>query len=130
MRARRQGEYWNKGEWGLVECNDPAVTWKTTPWPIDPEEQFRDWPTAEFREAFSKFDLDTAHRLHVALTANGYDPLSDTPADVWLFSYLGTYLKDLDLSALKQDNDPLPGREPVHPTDYGIGKDPLPGEPS
>lgn len=147
-RARQQGNDWNIGEWGLIECNDPAITWTITPTPspvwgmTDEEEdawfEATDENSPEYKRAmafpyaFSKHFEDCGPNLGYwlikAAIEKGYNPDKDGQFTSWFFDYLGEYLvtaiEDID------EDDPFPNREADFPIDRSIGRNPIPGEPA
>lgn len=146
-RARRQGNDWNIGEWGLIECNDPSITWKITPTPSprwgmtdDQEDEWyentdRSTPEWErgskfpydFSAAFENCGPDLGYRLIKAATEKGYDPNKDGFFAFWFFDYLGQYL--IDAEEDPDDENPFPSRDSMFPIDPSIGRNPLPNEP-
>jgi hypothetical protein len=145
MRARRDGNDWMKGEWGLVECNDPTYIWKKTPTPSpvwgmtdDEEEIFingltkddprRDRALGLNQAAFSESFYGTpeqGHRLIEAAKTVGFDREKHGSFTYWFFDYLGEYLKT---AVMVDEGDPFPKREEFAPVDLTIGRDPIPGE--
>ena len=146
MRARRDGNTWKRGQWGLVWSNDPSFTWTTTPTPspvfgmTDNEEEawfeanegtpemarMMAMAPAEFRGVF-ECDPLTGYGLVTAAMERGYDPDKSGDFAYWLFDRIGEYLKTAEMTVPDQD-DPFPDT-PDNPTDVTIGRDPLPGEP-
>lgn len=146
-RARRQGNDWNIGDWGLIECNDPSIYFSNTPTPnpcwgmTDDEEEawsesvdktspeyirWRTWPGA-FSERFEDCGPNLGYRLIKAAIQKGYDPDNDGFFGYWFFDYLGEYLK----TAVADPDDEVcfPERDKLFPIDLSIGCDPLPNEP-
>lgn len=146
-RARRQGNDWNIGEWGLIECNDPCIRWKITPTPSPlwgmTDDQEDDWYAnvdrntpewhrgSKFPSAFSKqFEdcgPDLGYRLINAAIQVGYDREKHGQFASWFFDYLGDYL----ITAIEDpdDDNPFPHRDEMFPIDPSIGRNPLPNEP-
>lgn len=146
MRARRNGNDWLQGEWGLVECNDPTYIWKATPTPnpvfgmTDEEEEafLQSIPedSKEYKRAnayCAPDDFESAiwnsplhgYRLVSAAIKRGYDP-KDYNFARWLFDYLGEWLKT---APMEDEGDAFPSRESFAPVDLTIGRDPIEGEP-
>ena len=146
-RARRQGNDWNIGDWGLIECNDPSFTWSMTPTPNpcwgmtdDEEDEWENaadknsieykrwfgWPR-EFVEQFENCGPNTGYDLVAAAMQVGYDRKKDGTFAYWLFDYLAEYLKT---AIADPDDEPcFPERDKIFPIDLTIGRDPLPNEP-
>ena len=145
MRARRDGNDWTKGEWGLVECNDPTYTWKKTPTPSplwgmtdeQEEEYFRNRDDndpahdrsiglgmGDFAEALVDSPYE-GYRLVLAGIKAGYNKKQHGYFTSWLFDYLGEYLKTAEMV---DEGDAFPDRESFAPVDLTIGRDPIPGE--
>ena len=140
-RARRDGNDWKKGEWGLIRSNDPTFKWSLTPTPspmwgmTDEEEEA--WFEAvdktspeyhrgiklilskEFDEYEDQFMCDprTGYMLITAAMERGYDPHASGHIAHWLFDYLGEWLKT---APMEEEGDALPDYGPV---DYTIGRD-------
>lgn len=143
MRARRDGHTWKRGEWALIECNDPTYTWKTTPTPSpiynlsDLEEHkmisalaLADTEGAEYKRCMFhpeefiealRSGPEAGFKLVSACYEVGYDKKKHGNLDSWLFDYLGEWLKTAEMV----DEGGLPG---LSPADFTIGKDPLPSE--
>lgn len=146
-RARRQGNDWNIGDWGLIECNDPSITWSVTPTPSptwgmtdDEEDAWYDntdrnseeWKRGtSFPYAFSQHFEDCGPNLGYRLIKGaievGYDPEKHGQFTSWFFDYLGEYLKTA--TAEPDDDVIFPERDKLFPIDLSIGRDPLPTEP-
>jgi len=146
MRARRDGNEWMKGEWGLIECNDPTFVWKSTPTPtlaygmtveeeaallesLDPEspEYARAdlWlPPDDFVDGLTGNAVDS-YKLVRAAVEKGYDIEKDGNFYLWFFDYLGEWIKNADMV---DEGDAFPNRESFAPVDLNIGKDPIEGE--
>jgi hypothetical protein len=114
VRATDDGHVMKKGEWGLVQCNDPDFVWTVTP-KVDPlsglsEEEinelsnddpawkdFEDW-SEKSRIFLSELQQNFVHDVSVywnlieAAREKGYDPDKDVFA-FWFFNYLGYYLE-------------------------------------
>lgn len=147
MRARRDGNDWLKGEWGLVQCNDPSFQWKTTPTPSptwgmtdDEEDAYiesieKDSPEyqralysrhlGDFADEFSSMPAMTGYKLIKGAMDKGYDPKVHGFFSEWFFDYLGEWLKTAEMV---DEGDPFPERESFAPVDLTIGRDPIPGE--
>lgn len=145
MRARRDGNDWKRGEWGLIQCNDPTFTWKKTPTPsptwgmTDEEEEAAleamgdDHPDryralglglGDFEKAFNCSPTQ-GYELIAAAKKRGYNPKKHGFFTYWFFDYLGEWLKT---AKIKDEGDQFPTREEFAPVDLTIGKDPLPNE--
>ena len=113
MKAQKEGARWHAGDWGLVESNDPTVTWTSEPQPSPvygmTDEQEESWfkenednraliETAlgfvpdDFRRAFD-LDPGTGYRLVMAGKECGYDPETSGYFVNWLWEHLGEHLK-------------------------------------
>ena len=113
MKAQKEGVRWHAGDWGLVESNDPTVTWTSEPQPSPvygmTDEQEEAWfkenednpaliETAlgfvpdDFRNAFD-LDPGTGYRLVMAGKECGYDPETSGFFVNWLWEHLGEHLK-------------------------------------
>lgn len=144
MRARRDGCDWKRGEWGLIECNDPTFRWKSTPTPNPTfgmtDEQENDFfetyekgtpeyaraslrAPEDFREAVYGFPLE-GFRLVTAAVERGYNP-ENAGFESWLFDYLGEWLKT---APMEDEGDAFPNRESFAPVDLTIGRDPIENE--
>lgn len=123
MRARRNGIDWKQGEWGLVEANDPTFTWVSTPTTANCDDVIG--PPDDFYEAFDCTPRE-GYALTMAAIQKGYDP-KETSFQNWFFKYLERYLATAEIID-QDDPDQFPDREKTYPTDYSIGKDPLPNE--
>ena len=114
-RARRDGNDWKKGEWGLIECNDPTYRWtsvpKETEWYMDIPDDFIEGITAN-QPAFFTYKL-----VKTAIEA-GYT--EDENFELWLFNHIAKFLETAEGTT---DEDPFPSREEFAPTDYSIYKD-------
>jgi len=119
MRARRDGDSWKKGQWGLVECNDPTYVWYSTP---GSTEKLWDYPD-EFPQAFDA-DPVSGYRLVKAAMTKGYDP-DEGGFMPWLWAYLSEYIQ---MAEVKEGGDPFPSREEMYPSDLSIGREPWAGE--
>lgn len=145
MRARRDGNEWMKGEWGLVECNDPTYIWKKTPTPSptwgmtdEEEEAFFDQLDdndrlydrsigliqGDFIGAFQGSPQDGYNLVKAGIT-RGYDPDKHGQFEIWFFDYLGEWLKT---APMVDEGDPFPKREAFSPVDLTIGRNPISGE--
>jgi hypothetical protein len=134
MRARRDGIEWKQGDWGLVQSNDPSVTWTTTPTPsglfgIEDEAEQEAWfeanrdtpayarvwqdvPT-DFQEAF-RVTPDLGYDLVTAAKEKGYDPETSGFFVDWFFDLLGEHLKDAPMT--EASPGALPERGPTNAT--------------
>jgi hypothetical protein len=143
-RARRDGNDWKQGEWGLIECNDPSYRWCTTPTPdstwgmTDDEEEAwfenADKSSPEYRRAIevlsdSENDFYAAFKVCSPLSGYdlvkaaievGYDPERSGSFQYWFFDYLGEWLKTAEIT---EDGDAFPEREEYAPSDLTIGKE-------
>lgn len=119
MRARRDGDNWKKGEWGLVECNDPTFYWVSTPRVLSDTE----WEPEDFHDAFMA-DPSTGYRLVAAAVEKGYDP-TEGGFESWFFNYLVEYLKTAE-AVDEGDLYAIDDLEKFSPSDFSIGKDPKP----
>lgn len=147
MRARRDGNEWMKGEWALIECNDPTFRWKTTPTPnpaygmdaleeaaflerLEPgsEEYARVemwFPPDAFVEGITTGTVVDSYKLVKAAIEKGYDIEEDGNFYSWFFDYLGEWIKNAEMV---DEGDAFPKREEFAPVDLTIGKDPIEGE--
>lgn len=116
LRARRDGNDWKKGEWGLVQCNDPTFIWKTTP-VVGSDKVFP--YTDEFANAFD-CPPTVGHALVTAAVERGYK--LDTPFLSWLYFYLADWIAKTPYT---EEDDPLPQREEFAPVDKTIGREPI-----
>ena len=98
-----------KGDWGLVECNDPTFVWTGTPL-IDPtmgvdENDINNpaWASPEldlFTATVHDFDEalisspEVGWRLYNSCVKAGYDQEKHGRLSWWLFDHLGRWLKD------------------------------------
>lgn len=118
VRAKRDGNWMRKGDWGLVECNDPTYVFSTTPW-IDPVHGWTDdqinaatqeendlmdkWmdDMYAFEEQLAKFDagVDAGWRLIEACREAGFKPgiNADGSCANWLFHQLGKLVADASI---------------------------------
>lgn len=113
MKAQKQGLRWNADDWGLVECNDPTITWTSDPQPSptyglsDQEEEkwYEDnkadrqliestmkGPSEDFKSAL-RLDPQTGHRMVEAGRRKGYDPDRSGDFAWWLWETLGEHLR-------------------------------------
>ena len=120
MRARRDGNEWKKGQWGLIEINDPTVVWYTTPVHHADITDYFDIPE-EFLNAFKCYPV-TGFRMVSAAKQVGYEPRRDGFFEYWLYERLAKHIAENDF---RVDDDPLPN---IIETDISIGKEPLPNE--
>ena len=116
MRARRQGNDWRKGYWGLVECNDPTFMWKSTPIPLSEDDMPYGYPD-EFATALI-CDPNSGYRLVAACMEKGYN--QTTSLYSWLFDYLGRWLLTAPMT---DEGDAFPNRESFAPVDLTIGRE-------
>jgi hypothetical protein len=108
MQATRDGQEWQAGDYGLVESNDPTVTF-TGPIVRDPTaglsddainaftpEQETAWEvfSASAQRLEDKLVLDacSGYRLVSACMAEGYRPDDDGSLGFWLMNQLATKL--------------------------------------
>ena len=142
MRARRDGQEWLKGEWGLVSSNDPTFTWTSTPTPsalfgIEDEDEQQAWfdacdkddpmrervmepPPEDFDRAF-QCDPALGYDLVRAGMTKGFDPVEGGLFTHWLFDLFGEHLKTAEMTEV--NHDAFPEREANHPSDLTIGRD-------
>jgi hypothetical protein len=113
MRARRSGGDWLKGEWALIECNDPTFTWWTTP-------VFGVESTDEFHETFN-CDPRTGHTFFEACLKAGYT--KGEWFTEWLYNYLAEWIDNAEIT---DEGDPFPYLEETRPSDLSIEKQSLP----
>lgn len=147
MRARRDGNDWMKGEWALVECNDPTFQWRVTPTPSpiwgmtdDEEEAYFEslthgspeydrvsfaYDRGDFEEVFSNMTAMTGYKMITAAMEKGYDQKQHGCFLPWFFDYLGEYLKD---APMEDEGDGFPNRQEFAPVDLSIGRHPIAGE--
>ena len=113
MRAQKEGIQWPAGHWGLVECNDPTVTWQSEPQPspvygmTDDEEEawFKKhegndellnsamgYIPDDFRDAF-RVHPNTGYKLVMAAEQRGYNHKTSGDLVHWLWEHLGEHLK-------------------------------------
>jgi hypothetical protein len=110
-RARKSGIDWKKGQWALIECNDPTYTWYTTP------VIGKDF-TEEFQTAFYS-QPESGHKLVDACIKAGYDLQKDGFVTAWLFDHLAAWIATTEFNQDEQTHDNFQG------TDYNIKKQPL-----
>ncbi len=135
-RARRDGNDWKKGDWGLIQCNDPTFYWTQTPtsnptfgmndteldkfmsYDLTDDQKARIYHSNISDEFYNAFycDPQTGHDLVEAAKQVGYESRSFIP---WLFDYLGYWIEKTEGET---DKDPFPEREKFAPTDYSIYK--------
>ena len=146
MRARRDGNDWMKGEWGLIKCNDPTFRWTLTPTPNptwgmteeeeeawdanvekgSPEENRSMWPMFSpdeydaFTSGFFECGANTGYDLITAAMKVGYNPDDGPLFPYWFFDYLGEWLKTAEIV---EEGDPFPNREEFAPSDLTIGRE-------
>jgi hypothetical protein len=115
-RATRDGMWMKAGDWGIVECNDPAFIFQTTP-TKDPEAGMSDEQIEALpKEAWVKFDefvavsvkiaeemaesltgefsLDVYGRFFTAMCKAGFNPDTDGRASMWLCNRLACFIED------------------------------------
>lgn len=109
MRARRTGNDWAKGEWALIECNDPTFTWWTTP--VLGKKPY----SKEFDNAFN-CDPISGHNLYEACVKAGFEGGWITN---WLYQYLAEWI---DKAEITEEGDPFPHLEAQNPSDFSIKK--------
>jgi hypothetical protein len=129
MRARRNGDTWLKGEWALVEINNPSYTWISTPNTTAIESSQPNVRSPEdFYQALNSGDATTAHRLILACIEEGFVFDAKKPPSHftdWLFNYLGSHLINpvaIDVYINMYNFDPS------NPIDLTIHGDPHPSE--
>jgi hypothetical protein len=119
VRAAKDGWIMQKGDWGLVHCNDPDYWWSLTPVEDPcygltdeqinartgtPEDELFDDFVVELRTALdgrtermlacSEYPrFDDAVRLHEAATQAGYSPKEHGSFGHWLAHHLAVFLK-------------------------------------
>ncbi len=107
-RSTKENSDWGVGEWGLIECNDPSVVFKHTPY----LESYSRGDLGDFYEAF-RLPMGLSSRLLSALNSVQY---SFAVRRLWvkhlahsvedrLYIYLAEFIKD---SSPTQDVDPFP----------------------
>lgn len=113
MRAQKEGTRWHAGHWGLVECNDPTVTWTSKPQPSPvygmTDEEEEEWfkkheddhelidsalghVPDDFRNAF-QIHPNTGYKLVTAAKQRGYNPKTSGDIINWLWEHFGEHLK-------------------------------------
>lgn len=140
-RARRQGNDWNIGDWGLIECNDPSYTWSYTPTPNpcwgmtsdeedawaeaqDPDSpEYKRWNTipGKFAKQFDDCGPMGGYELIKAAIDKGYDRKIHGHFQYWLFDYLAEYLKTA--TPEPDDVNCFPTRDELYPMDTTITGD-------
>lgn len=110
FRATQDGSIMKKGQWGLIEINDPFVVWTSTPRP-DPMKNLSDeeleklpndatiWELEddwmdfikEFEEALT-LTPELGYKLVAASLEKGFK--EDQRFSMWFFDYLGMWLKE------------------------------------
>lgn len=150
VRARAHDEDWPIGWWGLLRINDPDFVWEMTPVATPTfgmsekqEDDFLDraqwggvsqteadadgwleWPAGRaFVDAFVSTDPETGYELVAAGIKMGFVP-GKWHFAVWLFEYLGHYLKNAEMEIDTASDDAA--RERNKWVDHSIGRDPLP----
>jgi hypothetical protein len=108
-RARVHGNDWKKGQWALIECNDPTFVWYDTP-VIDGE-----W-SEEFWDAFD-CTPSVGHKLYEACLKVGYNRETDGFFIAWLYDYLAGWIESTPINDDVDDGNIK--------TDYSIKKQPL-----
>jgi hypothetical protein len=114
-RATQDGHMMKAGDWGIVECNDPAFIFHTTPvkdpWAGFTDEQIAassDEELAKFNEfvdtsakiseemadnVVGEFALDLFGRLCAAMCKAGFDPETGARASSWLCHRLACFIE-------------------------------------
>lgn len=140
IRARRDGIVMKKGQWGLLQCNNPDFIWDTTPTqdPLfgitdeDEEERRFNTLTDEEKEAAIKgppqdllnalkSDVMTGYELVKACMEMGYEQKVHGYVASFLNHILAVHIAKTDPTV--DDTPTLPHLEEYNPTDYTIGKD-------
>ena len=114
-RARRDGNDWKKGEWGLIKCNDPTYRWMSVP---KKDTNYVDIPDDFIDGLTMNQPLFYGYELVKASLEAGYD--GEENFEMWLFDHIAKYLETAEGTT---DEDPFPSREEFAPTDYSIYKD-------
>lgn len=117
MRARRDGYDWKKGEWGLVEANDPTFIFRITPQindDVDPIDLI------EFRNEFYGCYPDTGYAFCNACKDAGWDSQKMNVYD-WFYNHIAQYIVN---TPYKVVGDPFPNSENTNPSDLTITNQP------
>ena len=120
VRARKEGQIMQTGQWGLVFCNGPSVVWTTTPIPnpfegktdaeIDALPDDEGWieKAADFQVTGSPdMCLTACWDLVEACRQSGYNPEEHGDAEWWLFHRMGVMLQSGELKPQE-----VPPKEP------------------
>jgi len=125
VRARRDGHFMKKAQWGLVRQNDPEFYWDITPIDDDSDENFDIFTEKleQFEEQFySDFDSSVALLQSIfkrRLSKFFLRPFKLTKRPTYdLFKYLGKFIKNS-----KPEADEDPGLDGFGPVDTTIWKD-------
>lgn len=110
VRATKDGMEMLKGQWGLLQRDDPDFIWTVTPWP-EPEypDDMLDENSPEAKAAFDEWDRwqqdvqrfkrffhvtpELGWSLIEAAKERGYDPETSGWFADWFFTYLGKWIE-------------------------------------
>lgn len=120
MRARRDGNEMNAGDWGLVYCNGPFFVWSGTREKPNPECSYSE---SDMSDEFSQMMVDprTGYDLFTKAFAFGFDPNKHN-FTAWFWEHIFNHV---DATEPQVDDDPFPRLDAERFHDYSIGKGPF-----
>lgn len=96
MRARKDGDLLEIGDWALVQCNDPDVYWTGTP-EIDPNSYSDDgdvvYPSDSFLDALYSQHVSVGYNLVNSALTVGYSHGRMSFCH-WLWQHLAEHIRD------------------------------------
>ena len=112
VRARRDGEIMEAGDWGLVLCNDPSIVWEKTPL-VDPtygmskDEKNMYWNNNPEDDPYNFFpdrmffdvDMDDTITIFQKATENGYNQEQHGKLSLWLWQKVAHHIKNNDVES-------------------------------
>ena len=119
VRATQDGREMKKGDWGLVDCNDPDFIWSVTP-VCDPDDELTDEQidalpedcyqayekaSKNLHDALDKGCFDYCARLGEAMRKAGWNPDNDGIGAFWLCNHIAKFLKDASVVEELEENN-------------------------
>lgn len=121
IRARRQSDDTNVGQWGLLQCNNPDFVWTSFP-AVSKEDDL--YPPEDFVEALDNFmSLDSAYAYIFSMIEAGFSPedkdrlFIGNQASNWLWNKIAEHVAQTTPTT---DEDPFPHLDSLREHDYTL----------